>query len=127
MSNLSVHSDEHEALLTIVFPARFVSTNTDQLREKLAEFFTSPEAKINQWKRLELDFRATEFIDSIGLNLVFDLVKGAEEREAEIVAWVVSRAVRLILYTVRLDKKMDIRLVETRDEADYPIGARPIA
>jgi len=109
---LEIVSDEKDARLKLTFPSSVVSTNIDAIREQLAAYSESVDAKINKWKRLELDFMATDFVDSIGLNLIFELVKIAEEKKAEIVALLKSRAVRLIFYTVRLDKKMDIRLIE---------------
>lgn len=109
---LSIVSDDHTASLKIAFPARVLSTNVEQMRAAFDEYLTSVDAKINKWRHLEFDFRKTEFIDSIGLNFIFDLVKTAEGNGIDIVAWVVSRSVRLTFYTVRLDKRMDIRLVE---------------
>ena len=109
---LSIHSDDYRAEIKISFPSRVVSTNTERMREQLARFFGSAQERHNKWTKLELDFTQTVFIDSIGLNLLFDLVKTAEARQATLIAWVSLRAVRLTLYTVRLDKRMDIRLVE---------------
>lgn len=109
---LSIVPDDHAASLKVAFPPRVLSTNVERLRTEMEEFLRSVDAKINKWKHLELDFKKTEFIDSIGLNFVFELVKTAEADGVDIVAWVVSRSVRLTFYTVRLDKRMDIRLVE---------------
>ncbi len=111
---LSIVSDEHAASLRVAFPPRVLSTNVERLRAEMEEFLQSVDAKTHKWQHLELDFKKTEFVDSIGLNFIFELVKTAEVDGIDIVAWVVSRAVRLTFYTVRLDKRMDIRLVDAQ-------------
>lgn len=105
-------SQPHSQTLKITFPPRVISTNVDQLRAELDDYLSSATAKIEKWDKLELDFGKTDFVDSLGLNFVFDIVKLAEGKNANIVAWVTSRSVRLIFFTVRLDRRMDIRLME---------------
>ncbi len=112
---LSIASDGKGKGLRIAFPPRVVSTNVDELRAELSHYHESAEGRIQKnWTSLLLDFTRTDFVDSMGLNLVFDLVKLAENRKAPISALLKSRAVRLTFYTVRLDKKMEILLVETQ-------------
>lgn len=111
---LGITSDERAHTLTLSFPSRVISTNTDTLRGELDAFWPTPLAQLNtKWEKLELDFKLTSFVDSIGLNLIFDIVKLAEDRKAPVTAILRSRAVRLTFYTVRLDKKMDIKLIES--------------
>jgi anti-anti-sigma regulatory factor len=115
---LDILLGDREKRLTISFPRRVVSTNAEELREQLSGFWKSVDNQIGSWENLELDFRKTEFVDSIGLNLIFELVRLAGEKKAPIAAWLRSRAVRLIFYTVRLDKKMDIRLLENAENKE---------
>lgn len=113
-SILPILSNIHKKSLTIVFPSRVISTNVDALREELARFWQTAEGKINKWRYLFLEFSQTDFVDSIGLNLVFELVRLAKSRRGKVVATLGSHALRLIFYTVRLDKKMEIRFTEDR-------------
>lgn len=113
---LLILSDAHEKTLTIAFPTQVISTCTDAMRAQLAAFWESAEGKINQWEHLRLNFEKTEFVDSIGLNLTFELIRQAQARKADVSATLRSHAVRLIFYTVRLDKKMEIRLLEGAGE-----------
>lgn len=96
----------------MTFPKRVVSTNVDGFKEDLLTFSKTPDAKLTSWNRLVFNFEQTDFIDSIGLNLIFELIKSAESRNAQVEATLCSRALRLIFYTVRLEKKMKIHLIE---------------
>ena len=114
---LSIVSDSHKKSLRIVFPPRVVSAHVDELCGEMTLHFASVEGRANtRWTHLEMDFTKTEFVDSLGINLIFDLVRFAEDRKASVVALLVNRAVRSTFYTVRLDKKMDIRLVEVHPQ-----------
>jgi len=110
--NLKIEVDSLQQSIAMTFPKRVVSTNVDRLKENLLAFSKTPDAKLLEWTKLILNFEQTEFVDSIGLNLIFELIKNAETRDAKVEALLRSRALRLIFYTVRLEKKMDIRFLE---------------
>jgi anti-anti-sigma regulatory factor len=109
---LNITCDPHQPTLTLDFPPRLVSTNADQARQELLGAMENQAIVPSGWDQLRLNLRQTDFVDSIGLNLIFDLVKMAEARQAPIRAELGSRSVRLIFYTVRLDRRMQIDLIE---------------
>jgi anti-anti-sigma regulatory factor len=115
---LELTIDTNAKRLTLVFPSRVVSTNADEMKQYLDKRLSALQAPESHWEQLQLNFCSTEFIDSIGLNLVFALVAYAEARKASIEATITSRAVRLILYTVRLDKRMAIKLIEPENKSE---------
>lgn len=100
--------DNHTQTLSLVIPGDISSTNADALR---TEIFTILESEIisrANWDTLQLDLRAANMIDSMGLNLLVSIIKFARIRESKIVGLIASQNVQRTLCFTRLNTQMEL-------------------
>ena len=100
--------DNHTQTLSLVIPGDISSTNADALR---TEIFTILESEIisrANWDTLQLDLRAANMIDSMGLNLLVSIIKFARIRESKIVGLIASQNVQRALCFTRLNTQMEL-------------------
>lgn len=98
----------HDQVLTLLFPDRITSTTVSEVRESVQKFLDSRAVREAEPTVLTFDFRSTQAIDSLGLNLIFELVKWSDARAMKRKALVRQRSVHMVLLNVRLDKKMEL-------------------
>ena len=107
------HQLEHQTgILHVTIPGDILSTNADGLRAELFGLLDSPDVKQAGLKTLKLDLSAAQMIDSMGLNLLVALIRSVKLRTAEIQATITSLNVQQTFLFTRLDKQMEIVLVQ---------------
>ena len=100
---------EKEGRITLNQPAKVCSTNVEALREELFHFIRSEAVKMAELQVCHFDFSQTRMVDSLGLNLIFELLQWAKNRGLSVSAEVTHRPVYLVFLNVRLDKQMEIK------------------
>lgn len=101
-------ADKSKGLLTFVFPERVTSTTVEEIRAGIHAFLESYAVTSIETTDVLFELSKVKTLDSMGLNLLFELIKWSENRSARITARVRHRSVHLVLLNVRLDKKVQI-------------------
>lgn len=98
--------------LVICVSADMTSTTVEQQQQMLSDIISKSSVWGEPWDKLVLDLRATQMLDSLGLNMLVGLVKRVKDRDATIVTHLKNRIVYQTLLATRMDKQMDIKLEE---------------
>lgn len=101
-----------EDVLSILQGDDIVSTNVDQVRSDIMEVVESKGIDSADWNLLELDLTKADIIDSSGLNFLVTLDRHLKEHDKKTRLIVASPHIHRTFVYVRLDKRMDIVLVE---------------
>jgi anti-anti-sigma factor len=94
--------------LSLTFPGDIVSTNATALREDIFKILESETVAQAEWTTLELDFRAANMVDSMGLNLLVSIIKFARNRGGKVIGHVVNTNVQRALCFTRLNTQMEL-------------------
>ena len=81
-----------------------VSTNAKLHWQRLEEKI----AKIASGQTLELDLRASNMVDSVGLNVIVKTIKNVESLNAKVRLLIASPSLKRICTFTRLDQKAEI-------------------
>lgn len=100
--------DTTNRALTLVIPGDIVSTNAAALRQETFGILESEVISRADWRTLHLDLRATNMLDSMGLNLLVSIIKFAKNRGAKITGQVANPNVQRALCFTRLDTQMEL-------------------
>lgn len=101
-----------EDVLSILQDDDIVSTNVDQVRQNIMEVIEREGVDSNAWSLLELDLTKADIIDSSGLNFLVTMDRHLKEHDKSTRLIVASPHIHRTFVYVRLDKRMDIVLVE---------------
>ncbi len=97
-----------EHLLKLEFTTDILSTNVEQLEAAARAILARDDVHTANWETLELDFSACKMIDSMGFNLLIQLVRTATDRQAKIRGIVTRPNIYRLFVFSCLDKKIDL-------------------
>lgn len=100
--------DSHTKTLTLVVPNDIISTNAAALRTEIFTILESEAISRANWETLQLDLRAANMIDSMGLNLLVSIIKLARTRQSKIVGVIANQNVQRALCFTRLNTQMEL-------------------
>lgn len=100
--------DSSSKTLFLTFPGDIVSTNATVLREAIFGILESELVAQSDWTTLDLDLRAANMVDSMGLNLLVSIIKFARNRGSKVVGHVVNTNVQRALCFTRLNTQMEL-------------------
>lgn len=100
--------DASNKTLSLTFPGDIVSTNAAALREDVFKILESETITRSEWTTLQLDFRAANMVDSMGLNLLVSIIKFARNRGSKVVGHVTNTNVQRALCFTRLNTQMEL-------------------
>jgi anti-anti-sigma regulatory factor len=98
--------------LAITLPGDVLSTTISPLRAEFLRLMESPPVQDSKWSILEINLAAARMVDSAGLNFLVALIKAAKNRGATVRALVSSRTVHRTFVFTRLDKQVELVLLE---------------
>jgi anti-anti-sigma factor len=97
--------------ITLVVGGNILSTNVQEVRQKILDIIGKPEAETTPWKRLHLDLTAAQMIDSTGLNFLVALLRHVKKHGAELKISVSSSNICKSFNFIRLDRQAQVILV----------------
>lgn len=100
--------DTRNQSLSIEIPGDMLSTNVEILRQEIFAILDTDMIRLGSWTILALDLTHAEMIDSMGLNLLVDVIKHVQQRGARITATLTNPQVHRTLLFTRLNRYMDI-------------------
>lgn len=105
------HELGSDGILNFVFEEDILSTNVDRLKEQIDKIMELPTIKIGTIQKVHLDMRVVKMVDSMGLNLLVNLIKAEKNKARTILATVQSLHLHKTLLFTRMDKQMEINLL----------------
>jgi len=103
--------DKSAARATLSFPSAVSSTTVAEIQDEVRTIFATETFRQGDWQELHLDLGETSLVDSMGLNLFFDLVRSTERMPYELTATIGKRVVYMTFLNVRLERKIKIKQV----------------
>jgi len=104
--------DKKNGTLYLKFSGDITSTCHDQVSGEIEKILSDPLIDNMGWQSMELDLLSARIIDSMGLNVIVDLIRRVKARNGTIKSKISSRTIyRTYLFT-RLEKQMEIEFVE---------------
>ena len=100
--------DSQTKTLNLIVPGDIISTNAAALRTQIFAILESDVIARANWETLQLDLRATNMIDSMGLNLLVSIIKLARTRQSKITALIANQNVQRALCFTRLNTQMEL-------------------
>ena len=100
--------DLQSKTLTLVVPGDVISTNADSIRKEAFGILESEVIARADWQTLQLDLRAANMIDSMGLNLLVSIIKLARTRNSRVVGLITNPNVQRALCFTRLNTQMEL-------------------
>ena len=97
--------------ITLVINGNILSTNVQEVRQKVLDILTQTEAGNPSWKRLHLDLTSAQMIDSTGLNFLVAVTRHVKKRGIELKISVSSPNISKSFSFIRLNRQADIVLV----------------
>lgn len=97
--------------ITLVVGGNILSTNVQEVRQKILDVITKSETEGPQWKQLHLDLTAAQMIDSTGLNFLVALLRHVKKRGSELKISVSSTNISKSFNFIRLDRQAQVILV----------------
>jgi anti-anti-sigma factor len=97
--------------ITLVVGGNILSTNVQEIRQKILDIIAKSETENPQWKLLHLDLTAAQMIDSTGLNFLVALLRHVKKRGSELKISVSSANICKSFNFIRLDRQAQIILV----------------
>jgi anti-anti-sigma factor len=101
--------------ITLVINGNILSTNVQEVRQKVLDILTQNETSNPSWKRLHLDLAAAQMIDSTGLNFLVAVTRHVKKRGIELKISVSSPNISKSFSFIRLNRQADIVLVGGRN------------
>lgn len=105
-ADVSINADD--GVISVAFGERVNSTNAEGFRDEVFHFLESDALRCTHPTGIVLNLARTRQVDSIGLNLVFDLVRWSGHFGLPLSARIGHRLVYLTFLNVRLDRKLDL-------------------
>lgn len=96
----------------MVVAGNILSTNVQEIRQKILGVLNQNEAENPQWKKLTLDLCAAQMIDSTGLNFLVAVSRHVKKRGIELKITVTSQNICKSFNFIRLDRQASIVLME---------------
>ena len=98
--------DLEKKWLTLRVAGDLISTNAEALRGEIDELLKAESPA--GWNTFRLDLTTAQMVDSVGLNLVVNLLKRVQKREARMqVLYGHQNVLRTFIFT-RLDKQVEL-------------------
>ncbi len=104
--------DKSKLTLTITIKGDILSTNAEELSGKINKIFTKH--KTASWEKLKLDLNSARIIDSMGLNMILNIVKQVQKAGNSMKIHISSPAIHRVFLFSRLDKAVDIVVKKRR-------------
>ena len=96
--------------ITHVFRGDLLSTNAASHQAEISQLMGSDD----RWKTVVLDLRAARLVDSVGLNLIVSVIRGARPAGRGVRLLVSNQNVRRVLAFTRIDQHAEVLLEEIR-------------
>jgi anti-anti-sigma factor len=109
MVNLDI--DSTNGIIKARVAGNILSTNVQDLRKSILDYFESSAVSSVAWKILDLDLSAAQMIDSTGLNFLVALSKYTRQRPAELWITISSPNIRKSFSFIRLDRQAKVTLL----------------
>ncbi|MES2310128.1 MAG: STAS domain-containing protein [Verrucomicrobiota bacterium] len=106
------HELNQNGQLTLIFEEDILSTNVDRLKDQIDKIMELPPIKSGGIQKILFDMKSVKMVDSMGLNLLVNLVKSEKNKNHSIAALVTSLHLHRTLLFTRMDKQMDITLIQ---------------
>lgn len=106
------HDMGQSGQLSFLFEEDILSTNVDRLKDQIDKIMELPPVKMGSFQRVHLDMKAVKMVDSMGLNLLVNLIKSEKSKGRTLTALVQSLHLHKTLLFTRMDKQMEITLVQ---------------
>lgn len=97
-------------VISHVFGGDLLSTNAAAHQAELSRLMGSDD----RWKTIVLDLRAARIVDSVGLNLIVSVIRGARPAGRSVRLVVANQNVRRVLAFTRIDQHAEVLVEETR-------------
>lgn len=104
----NIHLTTSEKKICIEFPESVTSSSVGEMMMLFKSFADSDEGQEHPWTELQLIFKQTEMIDSVGLNLIKSMTDWAKSRQIPIATDIHRELIHMILCSVWLDREMTI-------------------
>jgi len=98
--------------ITLVINGNILSTNVQEVRQKVLDVLTQNETSNPSWKKLHLDLTAAQMIDSTGLNFLVAVTRHVKKRGIELKISVSSPNISKSFSFIRLNRQADVVLIE---------------
>jgi anti-anti-sigma factor len=106
------HELNQSGQLSLVFEEDILSTNVDRLKDQIDKILELPPVKLGGVQKVLFDMKLVKMVDSMGLNLLVNLVKSEKNKGHAIAALVSSLHLHRTLLFTRMDKQMEITLIQ---------------
>jgi anti-anti-sigma factor len=94
--------------LTLRVPGDLLSTNAEALRQEANGLLENPDGSPREFDAFKLDLTGAKMVDSVGLNLVVNLLKRAQKRGVKMqIAYSSPNVLRTFIFT-RLDQHVNL-------------------
>jgi anti-anti-sigma factor len=97
--------------ITLVVNGNILSTNVQDVRQKVLDIIGENETNNPAWKKLHLDLTAAQMIDSTGLNFLVAVTRHVKKRGIDLKISVTSPNIQKSFSFIRLNRQADIVLV----------------
>lgn len=96
--------------ITHVFRGDLLSTNAAAAQADISRLMGAD----SHWKTIVLDLRAARIVDSVGLNLIVSIIRGARPEGRSVRVIVSNQNVRRVLAFTRIDQHAEVVVEEAR-------------
>jgi len=98
--------------ITLAINGNILSTNVQEVRQRVLDILALNETSNPSWKKLHLDLTAAQMIDSTGLNFLVAVTRHVKKRGIDLKISVTSPNISKSFSFIRLNRQADIVLVE---------------
>ncbi len=105
------HELNQDGQMSLIFEEDILSTNVDRLKDQIDKIIELPQVKMASSQKLVLDMKLVKMVDSMGLNLLVNLIKSEKNKGHTIGALVTSLHLHRTLLFTRMDKQIEITLI----------------
>jgi len=97
--------------ITLVIGGNILSTNVQEVRQKVLDVLNQNETGNPLWKRLHIDLTAAQMIDSTGLNFLVAVTRHVKKRGIDLKISVSSANISKSFNFIRLNRQAEIVLI----------------
>jgi anti-anti-sigma factor len=98
--------------ITLVINGNILSTNVQEVRQRVLDILTQNETSNPSWKKLHMDLTSAQMIDSTGLNFLVAVTRHVKKRGIDLKISVTSPNISKSFSFIRLNRQAEIVLVE---------------
>ncbi len=102
-----------EQTLRLNLPSDLRSTTVEPISREIQQVLEASAKQGEAWMFLHLDLTEAKMIDSAGLNLIVSLIRLSNQRKARVRISVSNPHVHRTFTFTRLDRQVDLELLET--------------